>query len=214
MPSGHRKSAIKVLRSRYSHDWEVRIIPVGVEILKVVSPELTQHVFFNFVRDDMLGLRIQPGLAVTFPRVNATRDAITPRHESTIDSVTGFVFLNDMLAPDLRQYGAWLFEAGKPLQPAFDTLLDLVDNTIQASGFYESLSSIDDYIAAVETDRWRFITGMLPYLYALIAQGQTAKAKQRASDTCAQMIRSAKERGWILRDSDTQPYTEIVAMPG
>ena len=213
MPSGHKKAVVKQLRSRYGTKWGIKIIPVGVELFRVVSPEITQHVFFNFVRDDMLGLRIQPALGVTFLGVNVARDAISPRHEHTVDGVTGFVFLNDVIDPAARQNGGWLFEANKPLQPALDNFLTFVDETIQSVGFFESLSSIDDYITAVETDRWRFITGMQPYLYALIAKGKIAKAKGLASETRTRMIKSAIDQGLIQRESDTQPYDEILRMP-
>jgi hypothetical protein len=213
MPSGHKKAAIKELRSRYGADWDVKIIPVGVELVRAVSPELVRHVFFNFVRDDLLGLRVQPGLGVTFPAVNAARDSISPRHQHTVDGVTGFIFLNNVIVPSIRQNGGWLFESEAPLQPAFDNFLALVDGTIQSAGFFESLDTIEDYIAAVDTKRWAFFGVMPTYLYALIAKGEVGKAKKLAAEHRAVSIQIGRERGFVQRESDTQPYDEIMQMP-
>jgi len=214
MSSGHKKAAIKALRSRYGVDRDVKIIPVGVELCRVVSPELVHHVYFNFVRDDMLGLRVQPGLGVTFPAVNAARDTISPRHQHTVDVVTGFVFLNNLVEPAVRQNGGWLFEAVNPLQPAFDNFLAFVDETIQSVGFFESLTTIDDYIEAVESNRRTFLGVMPTYLYALIAKGEVAKAKKLAAEHREMSIQIGIERGFVQRVSNTQPYDEILAMPG
>jgi hypothetical protein len=213
MPSGHKKGAIKQIRSRYGAGWKVKTISDGVALLHVVSPDLARHVHFTFVRDDALGLRIQPGLAVTFPAVNAARDLISPRNQHTIDGFTGFVFLNNVIDPTLRQHGGWLFETNVPLQPALDNFLTFVDESIRRSGFFESLTSIDDYIAARETNRWAFITGVLPYLYALIAKGQIAKAKKIAAEHRAKSIQIGIERGFVQRESDLLPYDEILKMP-
>lgn len=213
MPSGHKKGVVNGIRSRYSADWTVKIIPVGVELLQAVSPELTRHVHFTFVRDDALGLRIQPGLAVMFPAVNAARDLISPRHQHTIDGFTGFIFLNNVIDPALRQNGGWFFDAKVSLQPALDNFLTFVDENIRQSGFFESLTSIDDYIAAMESHRWNFFTGVLPYLYALIAKGQIVKAKKIAAEHRARSIQIGIERGLVQRESDLLPYDEILSMP-
>lgn len=212
MPSGHKKEATKTLRRRYGEAWRVRIIPVGVELQRELSDELTQHVFFNFVRDDMLGLRIQPALGVKFAAVNVARDAISPRHQYTVDPVTGFVFLNSLIEAAHRQNTGWLFEADKPLQPAFDRFLDFFDKTVNGAGFFESLQTLDDYISAVEAGRWPFITVIPLYLYALIAVGQVSKAKKLAAEHRAMSIQIGIDRGFIQRASDTQPYDEILAM--
>lgn len=213
MSSGHKKEAIKALRHRYDETWSVKIVPVGVELQRDVSAELTQHIFFNFVRDDMLGLRVQPALGVTFSAVNAARDAISPRHRYTIDPVTGFVFLNNLIEMTQRQNGGWLFDAAQPLQPAFDNFLRFVDETENGVGFFSSLVVLDDYIAAVETRRWPFISVMPSYLYALIAVGQMAKAKKMASEHRAISIQMSVDRGFVQRASDVQPYDEILAAP-
>jgi hypothetical protein len=213
MPSGHKKEAIKEIRNRYGIDWSVEIISDGVKLCQDIAPVLERYIHFTFVRDDVLGLRIQPGLGITYPAVNVARDAISPRHQYTVDSMTGFIFLNNMIDPALRQNGGWLFESGAPLQPGLDSFLALVDETIQRSGFFESLLTIDDYVTAIETNRWKFITGVLPYLYALIAQGEIVKAKKIAGEYRDQIIKSAVERGLIQRASDTYPYEEILAIP-
>lgn len=212
MPSGHKKAAIKELRARYGATWNVKIIPGGVKLIHEVSSALIQHVFFTFVRDDLLGLRVQPGLGVTFPEVNAMRDSITPRHEHTVDVVTGFVFLNNLLDPDSRQNGGWFFESGAAIQPAFDNFLAFVDATIQRAGFFESLNTLEDYIAAVESQRWAFQGVMPTYLYALIAKGEVNKAKQLAAEHRAMSIQIGLERGFVQRASDTKPYDEIMQL--
>lgn len=213
MPSGHKKEAIKEIRNRYGIDWSVEVISDGVKLCQHISPALERYIHFTFVRDDMLGLRIQPGFGITYPAVNAARDAISPRHQYTVDSMTAFIFLNNVIDPALRQNGGWLFESGVPLQPGLNSFLTLVDETIQRSGFFESLLTIDNYITAIESNRWKFITGVLPYLYALIAQGNTVKAKNIAREYRDQIIQSAVERGLIQRASDTHPYEEILAIP-
>ena len=210
MPSGHKKDAIKNLRRRYSDAWSVKIIPVGIELQREISVDLTQHIFFNFVRDDMLGLRVQPGLAVRFPAVNMARDAISPRHQYTVDSMTGFVFLNDLIEPAHRQYGGWFFAADGLLQPDFEHFLDFVDETVKGCGFFEALQTLEDYISVREARRWAFYTGDLPYLYALIAVGQTSKAKKLATAHRAMSIQIGHERGFVQRESNTQPYDEIL----
>jgi hypothetical protein len=213
MPSRHKKEATRILRRRYGEAWSVKIIPVGVELQRELLPDLAQHVFFNFVRDDMLGLRVQPALGVKFAAVNAARDAISPRHQYTVDPVTGFVFLNDLIEIERRQSGGWLFEADKPIQPAFDHFLDFVDETICRVGFFESLQTVEDYIAAVEAGRWAFITVAPLYLYALIAVGKINKAKELAAHHRAQQVKAANERGLVLREADMQPYDEILKIP-
>jgi hypothetical protein len=214
MPSGHRKDAIKILRLRYGKEWNVKIIPVGIELQRDASPELTQHIFFNFVRDDALGLRIQPGVAVRFAAVIRARDAISPRHQHTVDSMTGFAFLNNLLEVERRQYGGWLFESGHPLQSDFTHFLEFVDEAVKNAAFFESLPTLDDYIAAVEAKRWAFISSDLQYLYALIAAGQITKAKSLAVEYREQSIQIGKERGFVQRESDNQPYDEILQMTG
>jgi hypothetical protein len=213
MPSDHKKEVIKALRSRYGKAWAVKIIPVGIELQRDVSSELTQHVFFNFVRDDTLGLRIQPGAAVRFAAVNAARDAILPHHQHAVDSMTGFVFLNNLIDTAHRQNGGWLFEVNKSLQPDLDIFLSFVDAALKESAFFESLQTLNDYIAAVEGRRWAFITGALPYLYALIAVGQVAKAKALAAEHRAHVVQIAIEKGFVQKESDTRPYDEILQMP-
>ena len=166
------------------------------------------------MRDDSLGLRVQPGLGVTFPIVNMARDAISPRHSHTSDVITGFVFLNNLINTASRQNGGWLFETGLPLQPAFDNFLAFVDKTIHIAGFFESLSTIDDYITAVETHRWVFLGVMPTYLYALIAKGEVSKAKKLAAEHRIMLIQIGIDRGFFQRPSDAQPYDEILALPG
>lgn len=212
MPSSNKKEANKALRRRYGESWSVKIIPVGVELQREFSAGLTRHVFFNFVRDDMLGLRVQPALGVKFAVVNAARDKISPRHEHTVDPVTGFVFLNNLIEVPHRQNGGWLFEADIPLQPAFDRFLDFVDETMNDVEFFESLQTLNDYIAAVEAERWPFTAVMPLYLYALIAAGQVNKAKKLAAEHRAISIQAGIDRGLVQRASDTQPYDEILAM--
>lgn len=214
MPSGHRNAAIKHLRSRYGAAWDVNVTPVGIELKRVVAPELTQHVFFNFVRDDLLGLRIQPALGVTFPKVNAIRDSISPPHQFTIDGVTALLFLNDVLDPSTRKNGGWLFEAGASLQPAFGEFLEMCDETTKRVGFFESLWTVDSYIRAIESGRWQFVTVMPAYLYALVATGDVKKAKTLAGEQRARLVKAAADKGYVRRDSDTQPYDEILRMQG
>ena len=213
MPSGHRKEAIKTLRLHYGKEWSVKIIPVGIELQRDSSSELTQHVFFNFVRDDMLGLRVQPGVAVRFAAVNAARDAISPRHQHTVDSMTGFVFLNNLIDTAHRQNGGWLFETNRSLQPDFDQFLDFVDETVKNTRFFESLLTVNDYIAAIEAKRWAFITSDLQYLYALIAAGQITKAKGLAAEYREQSIQIGREKGFVQHESNIRPYDEILQMP-
>ncbi len=202
------------LRRHYGEAWSVRIVPLGIELQWELSSEPVRHVFFNFVRDDMLGLRVQPALGVTFASVNAARDAISPRHPYTVDPVTGFVFLNDLMETGRRQNSGWLFEASMPLQPAFDRFLNFVDETVDATGFFESLQTLDDYIAAIESGRWPFFSVMPSFLYALVAVGQTSKAKKLAAEHRALTVQTAVDRGLVQHASDTQPYDEIQAMPG
>lgn len=213
MVSAHKKLAIKEIRSHYGSSWDVKIIPVGVELRCIVTPELVRHVFFNFVRDDFLGLRVQPGLGVTLSAVNTTRDRISSRHEYTVDAIAGFVFLNNLLDPANRKNGGWLFKTAESLQPAFGDFLELVDKTIFSIGFFESLNTIDDYIVAVESQRWAFFGVMPTYLYALIAKGEIGKAKKLAAEHRALAIQIGIERGFVQRESDAQPYNEILAIP-
>lgn len=214
MPSDHKKQAIKTLRHRYGEAWGVKNIPVGIELQREVSLDLTQHVFFNFVRDDALGLRVQPALGVKFAVVNAARDAISPRHEYTADPVTGLVFLNSLIEAGRRQNGGWLFESNKPLQPAFDHFLDFVDDTVSQTGFFESLQTINDYITAVESGPWEFVTVAPIYLYALIAVGRITEAKKLAARHRAQEFEAAAEHGRVPHESNIQPYDEILEIQG
>ena len=128
--------------------------------------------------------------------------------------MTGFVFLNNLVETTHRQNGGWLFEADRSLQPDFGQFLDFVDETIEKTAFFGSLQTLEDYIAAVEAKRWVFFTGALPYLYALIAVGQVAKAKDLAAEHRAHAVQVASEKGFVHKESDTRPYDEILQMPG
>jgi hypothetical protein len=213
MPSANKKDATTTLRRWYRNDWNVKISPVGIELTRDVSSQLTQYIFFNFVRDDLLGLRVQPALGVKFAAVNTARDAISPRHMHTVDAVTGFVFLNDIIEAEHRKNGGWLFEADKPLHPEFDRFLEFLDEAVLRSGFFDSLLTLDDYIAAVENRRWIFTAVMPLYLYALIAVGDVGKAKRLAEEHRAAAIQIGIDRGFVHRVSDTEPYDEILQMP-
>lgn len=209
MPSGHKSKASRLIRDHYARGWEFRLIATGVEVYRVTSRQVVDHLFFNYVRDDLLGLRVQPALGVTFAEINAVRRALGPVHPENESSVTGYVFLNDLLREADRQYGGWLL-TGANLSPAMGALLQLVDDTEAAVGFFDSLRTVNDYVAAVDHERWKFVAVMPTFLYALIAVGDTKRALNLAIQHRARVVSAARDRGLVLRESDTRPYDQVV----
>jgi hypothetical protein len=181
-----------------------------VELWRAISPDVLHHLFFTFVRDDTLGLRVQPAVGVTFPDVNKVRSALALVHEGNEAPVTGYVFLNDLLDRAARRNGGWFFDSGSDLTPHLDKLLTLVDQTVVATGFFETLRTLRDYVAAVDQARWKFFTVMPTFLYALIAVGETSRALEMAAHHREEVVKAAKEKGYVLRQSDTLPYEQVV----
>lgn len=212
MPSGHRSKASLLIRKHYENEkgWEFRFIATGVELRRVASQHVTDHLFFNYVRDDLQGLRVQPALGVTFSEVNAVRRALGPVHPDNEVPVTGYVFLNDLVPGADRQCGGWLFGTGADLSSAMSALLQLVDDTEAAVGFFDSLRTVNDYIAAVDHGRWKFVAVMPSFLYALIAVGDTKRALDLAMQYRATVVAAARDKNLVLRESDTRPYDQVV----
>lgn len=208
----HRKSAVKLIKTRYSKEWTFLISPIGVELRQEVSEGLIRHLHFNFVRDDEEGLRVQPALALTFSEVNKIRDRLVPRHEHTIDANTACVFINDLVSQDQRKNGGWLFRSGSPLTPDFDNFLNFVDRSIQDSGFFDSIESIENYVSAVRSGKWSFLSIYPAYLYALIYLGDVEGAKNLAKERRGEILRISSERGFVVRAEDTLAYDSIISM--
>jgi len=198
------------MKNRFGDLWDFSLSPVGVEFRRPAYEDAIQHLFFNLVRDDEEGLRIQPAVGVTLPSLNSARDRITPRHAFTVDYVTAFVLLNDLLPRPSRQLGGWLFLRGCPLNPSLDELLDLVETTVSSSDFFPSLKNVSEYIQAVETARWPLVATMPTYLYALLETGQMQRVERLALKQIDQMKTVAEQRGLVLHESEMQEYKDIV----
>jgi hypothetical protein len=211
MARGQKNEAFQRIRQHYESDWSFRLTATGVELWREVSLDALHHLFFTCVRDDSLGLRLQPAVGVTFAQVNKIRSALTEVHEGNAAPVTGYVFLNDLLSRTERHNAGWFFSSGSDLSGRLDELLILVDKTVAATSFLETLLTLQDYVVAVDQARWRFFTVMPTFLYALVAVGDTSRALALAAHHRDEVVKAAKEKGYVLRESDTHPYEQVIS---
>lgn len=206
-----RSAAVKLLRSHYvTKGWAVRLSSTAAEFYRETSPNVVNHIFFTFVREDDLGLRIQPALGVTFGHVNDIRSELLQLHPDNASPVTGYVFVNDMLDPGQRRRGGWLYESSPVLSAELLALCQTVDRVIEQTRFFELLSSVQQYVSAVDEARWKFFTIMPTYLYGLLALGKNKKAAELATSLRSEIIKDCQERGLVLRSSDTAPYDAVI----
>lgn len=171
---------------------------------------VTWHTFFNFVHEDESGLRVQPSVGVTLAAVLAARDAVSPRHQYTVDALTAYVLVNSLLDDADRRLGGWLFAATGSLESEIREFIDLVQSASANTKFFESFSSVKQYIREVEMHRWKLVSVMPTYLYALMADGDLSRAKELAARERKSIVETSKQRGLVLHEIELQQYDDIM----
>lgn len=205
-----KKLATQSIKLRYKNDWKFKEDVSGIQLTRDVNSSVRHHIFYSYIKNDSLGLRVQVAVGGTLSEVNAARDLVVPRHAYTIDGVTAFFFLNSLLQDEEAKRDGWVFKEGENFQGEFNSFVNFVDRKIQESNFFQSLQSLDDYIACVKSGRWKFITIFPTFLYALLAKGEKEEARRLATVHRAEVVKSIAERGFTPSKEDTLPYDQII----
>jgi hypothetical protein len=208
--STQKKIVIESVRSYYGSTWQFHLDSVGVELKRQQNENVTNQIFFNIVRNDVLGVRIQPAVGVTFEKLNQFERQLNGDLPTALNRVSAFVTVNDLLPASKRQNGGWLIKAKVDAEREIQRLIQIVDGAIGDSQFFQNLTSIRDYIAAVDQKRWAFVAVMPMFLYALIVAGETDRALTLAETAKQQSIRIAAERGYVVREGDTFQYDRVI----